>query len=148
MLPQRQAPKARLAKYNNHGIISQQINTAIESNESERMTFQARGCSLGLVRQFKTEGVSYTPDQRSSRLKTMSDDNNPKLPSHRVYTLIERSGDDGEVDTFWLNIGSAWPHKDGKGFSITLEAQALDGKLVLRVLKEKPEPAPKKARSK
>ncbi len=62
-------------------------------------------------------------------------------PTHRVYTLIERKDAEGKPDTFWLNIGSAWPNKDGKGFNLTLQALPLDGKLVLRELSD-PEPEP------
>lgn len=61
-------------------------------------------------------------------------------PTHRVYTLIERKKGD-EDDTFWLNIGAAWPHKDGKGYNLALQALPLDGKLVIRTIEE-PEPEP------
>lgn len=72
-----------------------------------------------------------------------------KMPSHRVYTLIERQSDDAEDNkAFWLNIGSAWAHGDGKGFNLVLEALPLDGKLVLRELKEQePEPPSRKGHS-
>ena len=66
-----------------------------------------------------------------------------KSPTHRVYTLIPRHNDKGEDDKFWLNIGSVFVHADGKGFNIILEAMPLDGKLVMREVKE-PEPEPKK----
>ena len=68
-------------------------------------------------------------------------------PTHRVYTLIERKDADGQPDTFWLNIGSAWPNKDGKGFNLTLQALPLDGKLVIREVSE-PEPEPVKGKGK
>lgn len=71
----------------------------------------------------------------------MSDKNNG--PTHRVYTLIPRKADKGEEDNFWLNIGSAFEHGDGKGYNLVLEALPLDGKLVLREVKE-PEPEPKR----
>ena len=63
-------------------------------------------------------------------------------PTHRVYTLIERKDSEGKAESpFWLNIGSAWENKDKKGFNLSLEALPLDGKLVMREVKE-PEPAP------
>ena len=62
-----------------------------------------------------------------------------KSPTHRVYTLLPRKSSDGEDENFWLNIGSAFEHADGKGFNLILEALPLDGKLVLREPKE-PEP--------
>ena len=48
----------------------------------------------------------------------------------RVYAVIERP----KQDDFWLNIGAAYPHEDGNGFNIILQALPLHGnaKLVLR----------------
>lgn len=67
-----------------------------------------------------------------------------KGPTHRVYTVLPRGkSEDGQQDNFWLNIGSAFEHADKKGFNIVLEAMPLDGKLVLREIKE-PEPPPRK----
>ena len=59
-----------------------------------------------------------------------------KSPTHRVYTLLPRKSSDGEDENFWLNIGSAFEHADGKGFNLILEALPLDGKLVLRTYKD------------
>ena len=67
-----------------------------------------------------------------------------KGPSHRVYSILPRKDADGKEDNFWLNIGSAFPHKDGAGFNLVLDALPLDGKLVLRVVKDEPEPEPVK----
>jgi len=52
----------------------------------------------------------------------------PAAPTHRVYTVIQREGQ----DDYWLNLGLAFPHKDGKGFNIVLQALPLDGKIVCR----------------
>lgn len=49
-------------------------------------------------------------------------------PSHKVFT-VEGEGD----DAFWTRIGSAWPHKDGKGYNVTLSALPVNGRIVLRV---------------
>ena len=54
-------------------------------------------------------------------------------PAYRAYTVIKR-GD--QKEDFWLNIGIAFPHEDGEGFNILLQAQPLDGKLVLRTFQE------------
>ena len=53
-------------------------------------------------------------------------------PTHRAYTVIRREGQ----DDYWLNLGLAFPHKDGKGFNIVLQAQPLDGKIVCREITE------------
>ncbi len=52
--------------------------------------------------------------------------------SHRAYSVIKREG----KEDFWHNIGLAFPHGDGEGFSILLEVLPLDGKIVLRRYKE------------
>ena len=50
-------------------------------------------------------------------------------PTHNVFTVEDRGKDE---DPFWLKIGAAWAHKDGKGFNISLSALPLDNRLVLR----------------
>jgi hypothetical protein len=35
-------------------------------------------------------------------------------------------------DDYWLNIGLAFPHKDGKGFNVVLQALPLDSEIVCR----------------
>ena len=49
---------------------------------------------------------------------------------YRVYSVIERP----KQDDFWLNIGAAFPHEDGEGFNVLLQALPLhgNGKLVMR----------------
>ncbi|HEY9869702.1 MAG TPA: hypothetical protein V6D08_11095 [Candidatus Obscuribacterales bacterium] len=56
-------------------------------------------------------------------------------PDFRVYTVIKREG----KDDYWLNLGVAFRHDDGEGFNLLLQAMPLDGKLVMRRYKEKPE---------
>jgi hypothetical protein len=58
----------------------------------------------------------------------MAEKEQSKLPTHRAYSVIRREGQ----DDFWLNVGLAFPHKDGKGFNIMLQAFPLDGKIVCR----------------
>lgn len=68
----------------------------------------------------------------------MTDTNTPqstpsKAPSHVAYQVRDREGKKG----FWTRIGSVWPHADGKGFNIQIEAVPLDGRITLRVVGEK-----------
>jgi hypothetical protein len=62
----------------------------------------------------------------------MSTDQKPestsKAPSHIAYQVRE-----GKNDSFWTRIGVAWATRDGKGYTIQLNAVPLDGKIVLRV---------------
>ncbi len=54
---------------------------------------------------------------------------------YRVYTIIQRP----KQDDYWLNIGVAFPHEDGKGFNVMLQALPLhdNGKIVLREHEQK-----------
>ena len=48
---------------------------------------------------------------------------------------VEDGGqDDDTAKGRWTEIGAAWLHKDGKGFSIKLQALPVDGRIVLREL--------------
>ena len=48
---------------------------------------------------------------------------------YRVYSIIERP----KQDDYWLNIGVAFPHENGDGFNVLLQALPIgDGKLVMR----------------
>ncbi len=58
----------------------------------------------------------------------MAEKEQPKQPTHRAYSVIRREGQ----DDFWLNVGLVFPHKDGGGFNIMLQAFPLDGKIVCR----------------
>jgi hypothetical protein len=51
-----------------------------------------------------------------------------RQPAYRAYTVIKREGQ----DDFWQALGAAFPHQDGKGFNIVLQALPIDGKIVLR----------------
>lgn len=63
-------------------------------------------------------------------------------PAFAVYVVEEREG----KDPFWTRIGSAWAHKDGDGFNLTLSALPINGRLVLRKPKvDEPEPEAKPA---
>ena len=58
----------------------------------------------------------------------MAEREQPKQHTHRAYSVIRREGQ----DDFWLNLGLVFPHKDGGGFNIMLQALPLDGKIVCR----------------
>ena len=48
----------------------------------------------------------------------------------RIYSVIQRP----KAEDYWLNIGAAFPHEDGQGFNLLLQALPLygSGKLVMR----------------
>ena len=55
-----------------------------------------------------------------------------KKPTHKVFVVEDREGEGEDGDAFWTRVGSAWAHKDGKGFNVVLSALPLNGRLVLR----------------
>jgi hypothetical protein len=52
-------------------------------------------------------------------------------PTHTVF-VVEGEGD----NAFWTKVGAAWAHEDGEGFSITVTAVPLNGRLVVRKAKQ------------
>ena len=57
---------------------------------------------------------------------------NQQQPAFTAYTVTKREGQ----DDWWTAIGAAFPHKDGEGYNIVLQAIPLDGKIVLRPPKD------------
>jgi len=54
-------------------------------------------------------------------------------PTNRLYCVV------GEGKTAkWIDIGAAWPNKDGKGFSIAIHAVPLTSRIVMREISDKP----------
>lgn len=54
------------------------------------------------------------------------------VPTHGAF-VVEGEGD----NAFWTRIGAAWAHRDGQGFNVSLSAVPLNGRLVLRVRKDR-----------
>ena len=63
----------------------------------------------------------------------MTTETNSNRPTHRVYAVIKKEG--REKGT-WLEIGAAWPHRDGKGYGVTLNfiPRSPDAELVIRAI--------------
>lgn len=53
-------------------------------------------------------------------------------PAFRAFTVVKREGS----DDFWLPIGAMFPHQDGEGYNLVLQALPIDGRVVLRTPKE------------
>lgn len=67
----------------------------------------------------------------------MTTETNTNRPTHRVYAVIKK---EGEEKGAWLEMGAAWPHRDGKGFSVKLNLIPLsdDAEVVIRTIEAKP----------
>lgn len=59
-------------------------------------------------------------------------------PTYQAFAVQKREGQ----DPFWINIGAAFAHQDGKGFNVMLAALPVDGKVVLRVPRDDKEDQP------
>lgn len=59
---------------------------------------------------------------------------NTNNPTHALFHV--KGGKDEKAH--WTRIGAAWPHKDGKGFNLTLDVLPLDGRVSLRLIEDKP----------
>lgn len=54
-----------------------------------------------------------------------------KRPALELFAVTKSKN--GEGKGFWQKIGAAWPHEDGKGFSLKMELMPMAGQdLVLR----------------
>jgi hypothetical protein len=49
-------------------------------------------------------------------------------PDFRAFSVIEREG----KKSVWIPLGAAFLHRDGAGLNLLLQANPLDGKVVLR----------------
>ncbi len=58
----------------------------------------------------------------------MAEREQPKQPTHRAYSVIRREGQ----DDFWLNVGLAFPHKDGRGSQEISDVYERAQELILR----------------
>ncbi len=63
------------------------------------------------------------------------------IQSYTVYCVEERA----DKKDFWTRVGKAWPHKTKSGFSISLNALPLNGRLV--VMDDKDEAPTKKGKA-
>lgn len=74
------------------------------------------------------------PPEKNHSQNGEAQDNGPEraTPSHIAYQVRE-NGD----KSYFNNIGTAFEHKDGKGFNINLESVPVDGKVTLRTFEER-----------
>lgn len=71
--------------------------------------------------------------RQGDRRETCAPEQAPKSPSHVAYSVRESR----EGESYFNRVGAAFPHKDGQGFNIDLEAFPTNGKVVLRTPQER-----------
>ena len=54
---------------------------------------------------------------------------NGNKPALIAYSV--KDARDAEQKAIWTRIGAAWPHENGPGYSIRLDALPIDGRIVL-----------------
>jgi hypothetical protein len=61
---------------------------------------------------------------------------NNTRPSHRIYSVSKNENEKSQ----WVELGAAWPHKDGKGYQLKFKACPIgDCVFVLRAATAKSE---------
>ena len=61
-------------------------------------------------------------------------------PMFNAYTVSKYNKLDGSEGSEWSRIGVLYPQEDGQGFTATLTALPLDGRIVFRKPKDKTNP--------
>jgi hypothetical protein len=78
--------------------------------------------------------------RKTNRRLQMPKQNTPAPAKPRYDVLVADEYErDGQKQVNWIRVGAAWEHDDGEGFQITLKALPLNGTLVVRRHKPKPE---------
>src|SRR3546814_15919652 len=67
-------------------------------------------------------------DPSANMKENIMSDTNQNRPSHRLFT-VNGEGDNAR----WTDIGVAWATRDGKGFTLNLNALPLNGRVVMRI---------------
>lgn len=75
--------------------------------------------------------MSFTRNNNSSK---KTDKSEPKrAPTLHAYVVREGKGDE---KGFWTRIGAFFPHEDGEGGNLVLDALPVNGRIVLRTPKD------------
>ena len=69
--------------------------------------------------------------------RNMTTETNTNRPTQRVYAVIKKEGNKKGT---WLEIGVAWPHRDGKGYGVKLNLIPFSGTsdIVIRTIEQQP----------
>ena len=66
---------------------------------------------------------------------TTLSDNAPGLKRPFMLAYTVKPIEEGRK-SIWSKIGAAWSHKDGQGYEVRMDALPVDGRIVLRTIKD------------
>ena len=69
----------------------------------------------------------------SQEMNTETSGKAKRKPSHIAYSIRDREGKDSK----WTEIGVAFAHDDGKGFTILTDVAPLNGRIAMRIQEQK-----------
>ena len=67
---------------------------------------------------------------------TRTADKAPGLKRPFMLANTVKPIEDGR-NSLWSKIGAAWAHKDGQGYEVRVDAVPVDGRIVLRTVKDR-----------
>jgi hypothetical protein len=94
---------------------------------SELENVDMRAAAALIATWFALGTTARDGDHRKPKERAMSGNR----PTHKVFAVRDGDPDDPESKAWYTRIGSAWPHKSGKGMSILLDALPVNERLVL-----------------
>ena len=71
----------------------------------------------------------------ADKRNTNSDNKAPGLKRPFMLAYTVKPIDDGR-NSVWSKIGAAWAHKDGQGYEVRMDAHPVDGRIVLRTIRD------------
>ena len=67
--------------------------------------------------------------------QTNTSDKTPGLKRPFMLAYTVKPIEDGQ-NSVWSKIGAAWAHKDGQGYEVRMDALPVDGRIVLRTIRD------------
>jgi hypothetical protein len=90
-------------------------------------------CRFSGFRVFSVSARLYGGNNNTNG-EIMAEGNKPDATAYTVREFTTSpEGGKSEKRAMWNKVGSAWLHKDGKGFNVQLESLPVNGRLVIRV---------------
>ena len=68
----------------------------------------------------------------------MNDDQSQKMNTNKKPLMLGYTvkTTNWQSKAYWNKIAAAWAHKDGEGYEVRMDAHPVDGRIVLRTIRE------------